>query len=462
MTKTVSTRLVEQYQIRREVSQPADLITLLLARLKYDGTSRQTEPLRRLASGLQSGQLQGVSGDADKIQAFTRWLYDYLVINDTVRGISFYPIHPALSLFNNGEGSRVDAFVHSLAQQFTLEERNSLVERLWSAERMPPFERMIFELVDWQPVTAEITASEGTNLDLSAGTEEATTLTPTGILQQTKRDLLALSEVMNSVQSFVSHGGRLMAFAISRFILAQTEQPFEIPLYTAPAADSHDGVKSLAHEIIEMHQARLERSLEKQFRDAFDASLLEAGWRTGEDPEDEKTARAIVRELFHSRANVIPRDYNEMRRDFGSLANMAYHYYWSQSYARSRFLRQLHAAYLNLAKKAGFANSRSRYSRWHFYWLAPSLVETLLLVTQARHTEPRILVTDLLDDWHARYGIAVLITAAWDDIYRRYFRSFGNPETLNEANERRFIEILAERGRLHKNSDDFPWVILRD
>ena len=149
-------------------------------------------------------------------------------------------------------------------------------------------------------------------------------------------------------------------------------------------------------------------------------------------------------------------------REHGSFANIAYHYYWTHGYARNRFLRRLHATHLNLAKKAGIANSRSRYSRWHFYWLAPSLVETLLLVSQPRLDKDRVLVMELLKDWRERYGIAMLIDPQWEEMYRRHFRGLGSPEALNEANQRRFIEILAERGRLHKNSDDFPWVLLRD
>jgi hypothetical protein len=77
-------------------------------------------------------------------------------------------------------------------------------------------------------------------------------------------------------------------------------------------------------------------------------------------------------------------------------------------------------------------------------------------------SEDRILVTTLLHYWYERYGIAILIDQTWSDAYRRYFPGMGSPEAMNEANQRRFSEILAERGRLHKNSDDFPWVILKD
>ena len=56
----------------------------------------------------------------------------------------------------------------------------------------------------------------------------------------------------------------------------------------------------------------------------------------------------------------------------------------------------------------------------------------------------------------------MLIDGSWHDTFRANFRGLGSPESLNEANQRRFSEILAERGRLYKNSDDFPWVILQD
>jgi hypothetical protein len=72
------------------------------------------------------------------------------------------------------------------------------------------------------------------------------------------------------------------------------------------------------------------------------------------------------------------------------------------------------------------------------------------------------LLADLFKDWRDRYGIAVLIDSTWQEAFRSNFRGLGSPEALNEANQRRFTEILAERGRLHKNSDDFPWVILQD
>jgi len=73
-----------------------------------------------------------------------------------------------------------------------------------------------------------------------------------------------------------------------------------------------------------------------------------------------------------------------------------------------------------------------------------------------------VLVADLLRDWRERYGLAVLIDPSWDEAYRQNFRGLGSPESLNEANRRRFLEILSEHGRLQKSSDDFPWIVLRD
>ena len=86
----------------------------------------------------------------------------------------------------------------------------------------------------------------------------------------------------------------------------------------------------------------------------------------------------------------------------------------------------------------------------------------MLLVSRPRLGCDQMLVVDLLRDWRDRYRLSLLIDDSWEDIYHASFRGLGNPESLNEANQRRFNEMLAERGRLRKNSDAFPWVILRD
>lgn len=459
MTTNVTTRIIDQYQLRREVSQPPDLATLLLSRLMYTPPGRRTNAIANLERRLKEGDLEGVKGNQS--HAFARWLYDYLVINKTVKGVSFYPIHPALSLSTNGEGSRVEGFIEALARSFTEGERDALITALWSKSAMPAFEQMLYDMIEWQlPADGIAPPADPTRFASAAPLADDA---PPGdqLFHQTKEDLLSLAQVTVGVQSFVGHSGRLLALNMSRYLLAQANVGVELPIYAAPAADTHEGVKTLAHEIIEVHHARFAQALEQQFRQAVETAQADLGWR--HDPDDEHDARKIIKKIFHSRANVIPPDkYIEYRAKFGSITNMAYYYYWIQGYSRGRFLRQLHASHLNLAKKAGYANSRSRYSHWHFYWLSPSLVETLLLVTEARTDKSRLLVSRLLQLWQERYGLAVTINETWQDVYNANFRSLGNPESLNEANERRFNEILAERGRLYKNSDDFPWVILRD
>jgi hypothetical protein len=255
----------------------------------------------------------------------------------------------------------------------------------------------------------------------------------------------------------------LLALALARFFLAQANVDMALPVYIAPAADSHDGVRTLAHEAIEIHRTLFERALHRQFEAFYQAVVTEE--KSVPDLLDAMEARRLTKRIFHYNANVVPPDsdrYAELRRDYGDLCGVSYYYYWQRSGASSRFLRQLHRAQLHLSKKAGIANSRSRYSTWHYYWLAPSLVETLLLVSRSRLQLDRMLVVDLLRNWRDRYGLALLVDDSWEDVYHASFRGLGNPEALNEANQRRFNEILAERGRLHKNSDDFPWVILRD
>lgn len=459
MTTNVTTRIINHYQLRREVSQPPDLATLLLSRLAYTPPGRRTNVIANLERRLKEGDLEGVKGSQS--QAFTGWLYNYLVINQTVKGVSFYPIHPALSLSTNGEGSRVEGFIEALALSFTQAEQNALLTTLWSKSALPAFEQMLYDVIEWQlpaegiappPDPLRFAASDAPDGDSTSGAQ---------IFRQTKEDLLALADVTVGVQSFISHSGRLLALNMSRYLLAQANVGRDLPIYAAPAADTHEGVKTLAHEIIEVHHAQFAQALERQFRHAVATAQASLGWE--DDPDNEADARDIVKRIFHSRANVIPAGkYHTYQKDYGSIASMAYYYYWIHGYSRGRFLRQLHASHLNLAKKAGYANSRSRYSAWHFYWLSPALIETLLLITQARTDKPRMLVSRLLQLWHERYDLAVTINETWQDVYNRDFRSLGNPESLNEANERRFNELLAERGRLYKNSDDFPWVILRD
>jgi hypothetical protein len=456
--QTVSERLYQMYQVRREVSQPPDLATLLLARLVYDVPARLPGDIAALVKNMPEGQLEGLVGR--RAASFGQWLYSYLVVNKTVKGVSFYPVHPLLTLPGNGEGTRVDGFLTALARSFTVAERNQLCESLWSADRAPAFERALHDAIQWQmPSGGSVPAArpeQFVGCDLSASP-----LSAVGILARTKEDLLALTQAPLGVQGFVALAGRLLALTLSRYLLAQAGVDLEIPIYAAPAADSHEGVRTLAHDIVENHRARFAASLRQHFFLALEQSLAEA--KVQGDPGDERAARELVRGIFRYNANIIPEGtYARQLAEHGSFAEAAFRYYWSHSGASNRFLRQLHSAHLNLAKKAGLASSRSRYSQWHFYWFAPALVETLVLVSRPRLAKDRVLVADLLRDWRERYGLAVLIDPSWEDVYRRSFRGMGSPESLNEANRRRFLEILSERGRLHKNSDDFPWIVLRD
>jgi hypothetical protein len=328
---------------------------------------------------------------------------------------------------------------------------------LWG--NLPPFEQAIYDLVKWQVEGAEqipLSIPESVEPGMDGG------LAPMAraILDQTREDLLALATEVNGVQDFADHSGRLLALALTRFFLAQADVDMALPIYAAPAADSHEGVRTLAHEAIEVHRARFEQLLHRQFEAFFQEAVAEVGGAS--DPSSAADARALTGRIFHPSANIVSGQYDVLRGEHDSLCGVSYYYYWHHGGARSRFLRQLHTAQLNLAKKAGIANSRSRYSTWHYYWLAPSLVETLLLVSRPRLKRDRMLVVELLRDWRKRYGLTMLIDDSWQDTYRANFPGLGNPETLNEANQRRFNEILSERGRLHKNSDDFPWVVLRD
>lgn len=454
---TISELMYAHYKVRREVSQTADLATLLLARLEYEIPSRLPAGVVEIVQRIERGPLERVSGR--RSAEFARWLSDYLAINRTKRGVSFYPLHPILTLPGNGEGSRVEGFIAALAGCFTPEESERLRQALWSPEALPPFERVLHSLVEWQlpdePIVAPAAAESFVGCD-----GQAPALTPAGILARTKEDLLALATATSGVQTFTTHAGRLLAFALSRHLLAAAGVTDRLPIYAAPAADTHEGVKTLAHGIIEVHRAQFAQALEKQFRSHLRDALRERGM--GRNPPDEAAAQEVTRAVFHNNANVVPRGrYESLLQEHGSFEDMGYAYYWSRSGAVNRFLRQLHGSHLSLAKKAGLANSRSRYSRWHFYWLAPTLVETLLLASQTRLERDRVLLTDLLDDWRQRYGIAVMIGPDWEGEFRRCFHGVGSPESLNETNRRRLTEILAERGRLHKDSDDFPWVLLK-
>ncbi len=453
---TVSEKFAAHYRARREMSDPADLARLFIARLCYPVEARLPAAANELFRAVETGQLTQLTGRAKG--EFASWLRDFVTLGRRARGVSFYPLHPLLARALNGEEARADGFILALVRGFGADERQRLIEALWG--HLPPFERALYDLLEWQAPGAGTPAVEIP--DVSA-TDSGLTAESAAILACARADLLALAETASGVQNFIEHAGRLLALTLARFFLTQAGVDFTLPIYIAPAADSHEGVRTLAHEVIETHRAYLERALQHHFEDFYQEAVAEEGGDA--DPVDVVIARELTQRIFHYNANIVPQDvvrYAELRKEHTTLCNIAYHYYWRHSGAASRFLRQLHAAQLNLTKKAGIANSRSRYSTWHYYWLAPELVETLLLVSRPRLQTDRMLVVDLLRDWRERYGLALLIDATWEDIYRGTFRGLGNPEALNEANQRRFTEILAERGRLHKNSDDFPWVILQD
>lgn len=453
---TVSEKFATHYRARREMSDPADLARLFIARLCYPVEARLPAAVSDLFKAVETGQLAHLTGRA--AGEFSGWLRDFVTLGRRTRGVSFYPLHPLLARSLNGEEARADGFILTLVRGFGVDERCRLIDALWG--HLPPFERAIYDLIEWQLPDLgmpEAGIPEASSADLQLTVESAK------MLAYARADLLMLAEITNGIQSFSEHAGRLLALTLTRFFLTQAGVDFTLPIYIAPAADSHDGVRTLAHEIIETHRAHLERALQRHFEDFYQEAVAEEGGNS--DPQDMAAARDLTRRIFHYNANIVPQDvtrYAELRREHQDLCHIAYHYYWRHSGAASRFLRQLHAAQLNLTKKAGIANSRSRYSTWHYYWLAPELVETLLLVSCLRLQTNRMLVVDLLRDWRERYGLALLINDTWEDAYRANFRGLGNPEALNEANQRRFNEILAERGRLHKNSDDFPWVILQD
>jgi len=456
----VSEKLVGLYRARREMSDPADLARLFLARLCYPSDVRLPGTIANLVKAVLNGQWKKGRIVGPKAAEFTTWLRNYIVLGQRTRGDSFYPIHPALSRPRNGEEARVDGFILTLVRSFSPDEQAQLLEKLWG--KLPLFEKMIYDLVEWQIEDADPMPMVMVE-SLGLADDPGLTTTSAAILDQTRQDLLALADQVNGVQDFSDHAGRLLALALARFFLAQAQVDMTLPIYIAPAADSHEGVRALAHEAIEVHRALFERALHRHFQQFYQESVDEEGSKP--DLLNFEDARVLTKSIFHYNANVVPLDqnyYNTLRQEHGDLCGVSYYYYWRRSGARSRFLRQLHSAQLNLSKKAGIANSRSRYSTWHYYWLAPSLVETLLLVSQPRLKCDRMLVVDLLRDWRDRYHLALLIDRSWEDVYHDNFRGLGNPEALNEANQRRFNEMLAERGRLHKNSDDFPWVILRD
>lgn len=143
---TVSEKFTQLYRARREMSDPADIARLLIARLYYPEDTRLPVAVNDLVSRLRAGDLEGVSGK--KAGEFADWVRDFVTLGQRRRGTSFYPIHIALSRPLNGEESRVDAFILTLARSFSPDERQGLFQALW--HNLPPFEEAIHDLVAWQ------------------------------------------------------------------------------------------------------------------------------------------------------------------------------------------------------------------------------------------------------------------------------------------------------------------------
>jgi hypothetical protein len=463
---SVGERLAGMFGVRREVSQTPDLVALLLGHLTYRWPPRPTPACQQGLKRLRDGPLSGVRGARAK--EFATWLNTYLTINSTSRGVSYYPFHPSLTLSGNGEGPRVDGFLAALAEVFTTSERDRLVAAVWNADAMPAFERAVHDVVQWQMGDEVLAPGAPVDQFAAGNVVEADAAAAGGagsaaarrVLRTAKEDLLYLTEAVSGTRMFVEHAGRLLAFSMTRYLLVLAGVSLDVPLFAAPAADTHPAVKTLAHEVLTIHRSRFREALRALFNEQLAAALQEQGFPA--DPGDEATARAASHQVLGGRANVVPPgSYAQLRDEHGRFDAVAYHYYWTHSGAGGRFLRQLHTAQLNLAKKAGLALARSQHSQWHFYWLSPAFVETLVLAGGRRLPARQVLLADLIDDWQARYALSVLVDPSWDAVYRRHFRGLGSPEALNEPNRRRLGEILAEQGRLRKNSDDFPWVVVR-
>jgi hypothetical protein len=94
-------KTAQYYGVRREVSQPADLATLLLARMLYDVPPKTPRPVldlvRQLKGEPDAQPLEGVNQQRGG-DVFKGWLRRYLMISETIKGTSFYPLHPALTV----------------------------------------------------------------------------------------------------------------------------------------------------------------------------------------------------------------------------------------------------------------------------------------------------------------------------------------------------------------------------
>ena len=209
-------------------------------------------------------------------------------------------------------------------------------------------------------------------------------------------------------------------------------------------------VKTLAHEIIDYHRGQFQRALAKQFGDAVAAAAGECG--EDPDPADEATAARLAAQLFSGRARIVrPERYAEMRERLGSFTEVALAYYWSES-ARVRAVSPptpyrppqpreegRHRELTEPAKASGTSTGcRRRWSTRCCWHRARASLKTGFSSQ-----------TSWTSGGNAT-GVALLIDAGWEAEYRRSFRALGSPDALNEANQRRFSEILSSRGRIQE------------
>ena len=319
----VGERLAQMFGVRREVSQTPDLVALLLGHLAYDWPPRPTpacvQGLQRIKGGTPDG-LNGLTGVmGPKASEFGHWLTTFLTINSTSRGVSFYPFHPSLALSGNGEGPRVDGFLTALAGVFTTSERDRLVAAVWDARLMPAFERAVHGVVHWQMGDAEFAPAAPDSLFLADGAgsadDEAGVASDEArrVLRTAKEDLLYLAQAVSGTRLFVEHASRVLAFSMARYLLVRAGVSLDIPLYRAPAADTHPAVKTLAHEVLTIHRNRFREALRVQFGEQLAEALHEQGFP--DDPADEATARAASRQVFGAQANVVPPGSYARQRD---------------------------------------------------------------------------------------------------------------------------------------------------
>ena len=122
---------------------------------------------------------------------------------------------------------------------------------------------------------------------------------------------------LRALEDFVTHAGRILALCLPGYILAQAGVDLRrVPVHDA-TADTHEGVKTSAHEIFEFHRSNWEKKLLEAFHEALNEALVQRGI-TG-DPADEAAARDLALALFRWR-NIIPQNqYQDLIGEHGSF-----------------------------------------------------------------------------------------------------------------------------------------------